>query len=336
MHVLIIGGTRNLGHLLATDLLAAGEQVTVLNRGRTPDELPPAVRRLRADRTDPRQMRLALGGDRFDAVVDTTLYTGPDASAIAELLRDRVGRYVFLGTGQVYLVTVNAPRPSREEDYDRPLLTEPPAGTPDHEAWRYGIEKRDAEDALAAAYASTGFPYVSLRLPMVNGERDHYERIRNYLARLDDGGPILVPEGPALSVRHVYSGDVVRAIRQVLGGAGAVGAAYNISQPETLSLVELLQLLGDIASRPVRLLTVPRAVLESESLLPHCSPFSGRWMSELDNRRSIAALGLSYTPLREYLARIVAHHRALGSPVPAGYAQRPRELAAAQQTEGAR
>jgi nucleoside-diphosphate-sugar epimerase len=324
--ILIIGGTRNLGHLLALDLLESGAEVSVLNRGLTPNALPPDVHRLRADRSVPSELRDTLAPARFDAVVDTTLYNGPDARVIAELLRDRVERYVFLSTGQVYLVTRDAPRPSREEDYDRPLVSEPAPGTPDHDGWRYGVEKRDAEDALHAAFAATGFPYVSLRLPMVNGERDHYDRIRNYLARLDDGGPILVPDAPALPLRHVYSGDVVHAIRLVLDGAGCTGRAYNISQPETLSLDEFLGLLASLAGRQARVLALPRAELEARGLLPHCSPFSGRWMSALDDRRGIAELGMRYTPLAEYLGRIVAHHRANGSPVPTGYATRAVEL----------
>jgi len=38
LDVLIIGGTRNLGHLLSLELLETGHQVTVFNRGQTPDE----------------------------------------------------------------------------------------------------------------------------------------------------------------------------------------------------------------------------------------------------------------------------------------------------------
>lgn len=333
--ILIIGGTRNLGHSLALELLAAGEEVTVLNRGITPDELPPEVRRLRADRSRVSELETALASARFDAVVDTTSYTGDHATVVAELLRDRVERYVFLSTGQVYLVTRDAPRPSREEDYDRPLMAEPPAGTPDHDGWRYGVEKREAEDALDAAFLERGFPVVSLRLPMVNGERDHYDRIRNYLARLDDGGPILVPDAPALPLRHVYAGDVVHAIRLVLDGAGRAGRAYNISQPETLPLEDFVALLARTANRQARVLTLTRAELERRELLPQCSPFSGRWMSALDNARGIRELGMRYTPLAEYLERIVDHHRANGSPSPAGYATRDVELEIAKSQRSA-
>ena len=51
MDILIIGGSRNMGHLLAVELSQSGHRVTVLNRGLTADQLPEAITRLRADRT---------------------------------------------------------------------------------------------------------------------------------------------------------------------------------------------------------------------------------------------------------------------------------------------
>lgn len=95
MDILIIGGTRNLGHLLALRLLETGYRVTILNRGQTPDELPGEVTRLRGDRSDPVQLKQALAGRSFDTVVDTTLYNGPDAQAVARILEGRVGSYIL-------------------------------------------------------------------------------------------------------------------------------------------------------------------------------------------------------------------------------------------------
>ena len=326
MRTLIIGGTRNVGHLLAVDLLQSGVEVTVLNRGFTPDELPSDIKRLRADRTDKSSLRNALGTASFDAVVDTTLYTGDEAQAITEMLRGRVGRYVFLSTGQVYLVRRGAPRPAREEDYAGEMIAEPERGTSEHDDWRYGVEKRDAEDALADAYRHRRFPYISLRLPMVNGERDHYGRIRNYLARLDDGGPIVAPSEGELSVRHVYSGDVVQAIRRAIEVSGIEGEAFNISQNETVTLEEMLAQLAALAGRELRIARAPRSELDARGLLPSCSPFSGRWMSALDNRKSVERLRMRYTPLADYLERIVRDFRMRGSRPPGGYATRQAEL----------
>ena len=79
------------------------------------------------------------------------------------------------------------------------------------------------------------FPYTSLRLPMVNSERDHFHRLYNYILRLKDGGPILAPSTPNYPLRHVYADDVLSARRNsglIESGKGK-GETYNISQDET-------------------------------------------------------------------------------------------------------
>jgi nucleoside-diphosphate-sugar epimerase len=331
MRSLIIGGTRNLGPAIVHALLQQGHQITVVNRGQTRDDLPAEVERLRGDRTDPQQLKKALGGREFDLVIDTTLYTGAEAKAVVEVFTGRVGRYLFLSTGQVYLVRLGAKRPFKEEDYDGDVMEEPPPSDEyTHSNWLYGADKRAAEDVFARAWAETNFPFTSLRLPMVNSERDHYDRIYGYSLRLQDGGPILIPEGDGHPVRHVYGEDVVQAIIRLTEGDLGKGRAYNIGQDETVTLEEFLALLAELMHRPLRIVPVPRRELESRGLLPECSPFSGKWMSSLDNARSKAELGMVYTPLRDYLNKLVRYYQAVPPRQIEGYAQRTKELELAQ------
>jgi nucleoside-diphosphate-sugar epimerase len=326
MDILIIGGTRNLGHFLAYDLLESGHRVTVLNRGKTRDELPEEVERLRADRTNPGQLQEALAGRSFDVVVDTALYNGADAEAIVELLTGRVGRYIFISTGQVYLVREGLERPFSEDDYEGRLMPAPKPNTFSYEEWLYGIEKRQAEDTLSEAWERHQFPFTSLRIPMVNSERDHFNRLYGYILRLKDGGPILVPETPDHPLRHVYVGDVVKAISLLVNADKGIGRAYNISQDETVSLNDFLGMLGEIVGIEPQIVTVKRSLLEANGFLPDCSPFSERWMSELTNERSKAELGMTYTPLRTYLGKLVAYYDTNPPPKPASYRRRHAEM----------
>ncbi|MBC8099614.1 MAG: NAD-dependent epimerase/dehydratase family protein [Armatimonadetes bacterium] len=326
MNTLIIGGTRNIGYYLTLQLLAAGHRVTLLNRGITRDELPPELPRLRCDRTDPHQLRRALSGRAFDVVVDTTLYKGDEAEVIADILNEQVGHYIFLSTGQVYLVRQGLSRPFKEADYNGAIISAPEINTYDYEEYLYGFEKRQAEDALAAAYHAQGFPYTSLRLPMVNGERDTMHRLYGYMLRIKDGGPVLVPDAPNYSLRHVYTQDVVQAIMRVIDhGDAAKGKAYNIAQDETLSLEVFLGMIGDLVGIAPRIIAVERELLVANGFMPDCSPFSDRWMSELDNTLSKQALGMVYTPAATYLAQIIAYYHANPMPIPNGYKRRQSE-----------
>ncbi len=327
MRSLVIGGTRNLGPAIVRRLLQQGYNVTVFNRGLTRDDLPGEVERLKGDRADPQHLKSAVAGREFDLVIDTTLYTGAEAKAVVEVFTGRVGRYLFLSTGQVYLVRLGVKRPFKEEDYDGPVMDEPPQSDEyAHGNWLYGADKRAAEDVFTRAWEETKFPFTSLRLPMVNSERDHYDRVYGYYLRLQDGGPILVPEGEGLPVRHVYGEDVVQAIMRLADGDLGKGRAYNIGQDETVTLAQFLAMLAELSHRPLRIVSVPRAELENHGLLPDCSPFSGKWMSSLDNARSKAELGMIYTPMRNYLKKLIDFYLSSVPREMEGYVQRPREL----------
>ena len=335
MRSLVIGGTRNLGPTLVQALLARGDAVTVLNRGLTPGAVPPGIERLAADRSDEPQLRAALQHRDFDLVVDTTLYTGPDAATIARLLAGRAGRYVWWSTGQVYLVRAGASRPFREADYDGPELAEPgPPHTLDHRNWVYGVGKRRAEDVLREAWRADRFPAVSLRMPMIASERDHYTRIAGYVKRILDRGPILVTAEPAWPIRHVYGGDVIRATLRA-AAADVAGRAFNIGQDETLELPEMLAALaGLLHTPPPALVALPRQRLEDEGLLPSCSPFSDPWMSSLDNALSKAQLDMRYTSVEQYLPWCVDAALALRDEQVVGYERRAEELQAARRLGG--
>lgn len=326
MNILVIGGTRNLGHLLVHQLVTLGHRVTVFNRGLTRDELPDEVERLRGDRTKKNQLARAIDGKTFDIVVDNALYKKEEAEDIAALLKGRVGQYIFLSSGQVYLVREGAPRPFKEDDYEGRLMPAPKPNTFGYEEWLYGMDKRHVEDTLRKAWETNHFPYTSLRLPMVNSERDHFSRFYNYMLRLGDGNPILAPSTPNFPLRHIYGGDVIRAILLLIETGKGKGEVYNISQDETLSLEEFLGIAGDIMGVPAHLVRLKRDLLEANGFLPDCSPFSERWMSELDNTRSKADLGMTYTPTRDYLEQIIRCFEENPPSVPRSYLRRRSEL----------
>ena len=332
-NTLILGGTRNLGHVTALSLLDAGHDVTVLNRGQTVDDLPPEVQRVRADRNDDASMRAAIGDASFDLVLDTTTYTERDARQAVSLFEGRAARYVFISSGQVYLVREDLPRPYRESDYFGPVMTSPPADSPDYSSWLYGIDKRLAEQIFLDAASASRFPVITLRLPMVASERDHYGRIQGYVARLMDGGPLIIPAEAGLPLRHVYVNDVARLITRLVDRQVQPGTAYNVSYGESLSLDSFLELLASITGSESQVLRIEHAILEQRGLLPDCSPFSGRWMSELDNSLSVAELDAEYIPPAEYLPSIVDDYRRrwiTSGMIPDSYRQRNAELETSQ------
>lgn len=330
MDILLIGGTRNIGHHLAVALTERGHRVTTFNRGHTRDELGDRVERLHGDRTDPEQLARGLGRQSFDACVDTIAMRGGDTRAAVEILEGRVGHYVHFSTGQVYLVRDGCPAPAREEDYEGRLVESPPRDSWEITEWRYGIEKRECEDLLAAAWTTRRFPGTRLRLPMIHGERDHYGRIHGYVRRLLDGGPLLVPLETGPRLRHIHQADVVTAVLRLLEEGTGKGQAYNLAQRDLWALERFLDLLGRLLGVEPCVARRPRAELETAGLFPACSPLSNPWMSVLDNRRASEELGLTFREFEDYLPELVERFRDPDLEPPPAYArQREREKALA-------
>jgi nucleoside-diphosphate-sugar epimerase len=320
--VLVIGGNRFVGQELTFRLLAAGHRVTLLNRGNRPDVFGARVERLRADRST-EAFDAALAGLTFDAVFDFALFTGDEARRAARVLEGRCGHYVMISTGQVYLVREGYQWPAREEDYEGPLLPRPTEAYALDE-WRYGVDKREAEEALFQSRLLV----TAVRLPMVHGPGDYYRRFESVLWRLLDGGPVLVARGEA-PARHVFARPVARALAALIGNPRSQGRAYNFSQDDTPTVLGLVREVGRALGMLPELISVSDAELQSAGLTAvEACPFSGTWMSCLDSTRARVELGFTHEPLAQLLPSTVeallAHFPATPPP---SYAKRGAELA---------
>ena len=259
------------------------------------------------------------------------MFRSSEAKDILNIFQNNVGQYIFISTGQVYLVREGIERPFREDDYDGRLMPAPKQNTFAHEEWNYGMQKRETEDTLRDAWKQSQFPYTILRLPMVNSGRDQFNRFYNYYLRLQDGGQILVPETPNYRLNHVYAQDVVNTIYHLISTGQGIGRAYNIAQDESITLDDFLSIIGNIMDLRPQIMRLKRSELEANGFLPDCSPFSERWMSELDNTRSKEELGITYTPLETYLAELVKYYKTHNVPEPLTYRRRHVELKFAKQ-----
>jgi nucleoside-diphosphate-sugar epimerase len=334
MKTLLVGGTGFIGGHACRALKGAGHDVSVLSRGRRP--VPPGVEHLRADRRDPAELGHLLEGRRFDFTVDLTAYDAADVERLLLIPYAALGRYVLISTGQVYLVTQNAPVPAAEEASERPLCAEPAPGTRDHAEWSYGMGKRRAEGALLALRDMHGVRAVILRLPIVQGEGDGSLRLWAYLERLLDGGPIVLPEGGIRPVRHVYAGDVAAALVRLAQGPWPKQRVYNLAQPEIVTLREWLARIAREAGCEPRVVDATWEEIAAAGLDPGFSPYGGRWSSVPDPARA-AEWGFMGTRLDDYLPRVVRWHlEHRPSASHPGYAERAKELALAARLPAAR
>ncbi|WP_369233169.1 NAD-dependent epimerase/dehydratase family protein [Streptomyces sp. R21] len=292
--VLVIGGNRYFGKRLITRLLAAGDRVTVLNRG---SSAPPAgTVHLVADRNDGNSLEKALGSRTFDVVVDQVLYTPRQAEIARRVFAGRTGRYVMTSTVEVYEYENTASGDLVREDAVDPHTVavdlELPWEDPEFLDAHYGEGKRQAEAVLAADPA---FPYVAVRVAHVLGGADDFTgRVDHYVSRIRSGEPIAVP-----AVNHPATYIHVEEIADFLvwaAGADFTGPV-NAASHGRLSTEELCQA---VAAHLPGGRTVFRSVEVGE-----VSPFSFTRSYGMDNSRA-TKLGFTFGEARDWLPRAVA------------------------------
>lgn len=100
LKILILGGTGLTGPYQVRYALERGHTVTVFNRGRRNDRLPPGVTQLIGDRNK-HETNVLRGGD-WDAVIDNPVSLPFWVRDAAQVLKDHTKQYVFISTISVY------------------------------------------------------------------------------------------------------------------------------------------------------------------------------------------------------------------------------------------
>ncbi|MFC4452860.1 NAD-dependent epimerase/dehydratase family protein [Deinococcus sonorensis] len=300
MNLLVLGGSRFVGKHIVLQALERGHSVTTFTRGRTPDDLPAAVRRLHGDRNE----GLTIPGDeRWDACIDVSGYLPRAVRASAEALRDRVGRYLFISTVSVY-----APGERAVTTEDSPVIELDDPTSEDIQA-HYGGLKVLCERAVDAIYGERA---THVRPHVVAGPDDPTERFTYWPEALAAGGPVLAPGDGQDPVQYVDARDlgafVVTLLEQDRGGAYNGVAA---SRPWRAFLAEVAEGVG--ATPDLR--WTPAEELERRGLgwaeLPLYVPQAqdDTALMRVDTARSQAA-GLRERPLAETAADTLAWSRA--------------------------
>ncbi|MFT3706376.1 MAG: epimerase [Archangium sp.] len=291
MRVLIIGGNRFLGVELTAQLLARGDDVALLNRGTLIDPFGARVRRFTADRGTDAFDKILSREDGFDAVVDFALFDGEHARRTTRVLAGKVKHYVAISTGQVYLV--RTPRPAsfvKESDYDGAVMSAPPSEA-ERDDWKYGIEKRDAEDGLRAS----DLPFTVFRIPMVHGPRDHKQRLERVFWKLVDRKPIVLRDASA-SVRHVFSGAITRTLTNVITRP-PTRRAWNLAWDEKLTAAQFIE------RAAAQLGVTPNIEIDPSANTDACF-LNSRWMSALDPSDARNHLGFAHEAMDRWLPGI--------------------------------
>ena len=232
--LLVVGGTGAISRSCVAEALDQGMAVTVLNRGRSSRvrPLPASVEVLTGDVTDPASVERALGGRRFDSVVNFLCYGAQDAAENVRLFADRTAHYVHISSASVY----HRPLPKG------PVGESTFAHNPDH---AYMRDKVEAERGFLAAFAEQGFPVTIVRpahtydeaiAPLAGGW--------TVIDRIERGAPVVVHGDGTSLWTYTHAADLAVGLVGLLGRPSAFGEAFHITSDDTLSWNQIYRAVG--------------------------------------------------------------------------------------------
>ncbi len=252
--VLIIGGTGVISTACSHRAVEQGLDVTLLNRGTTTDRpIPPEARVLTVDVRDAAAVREAVGGEDFDVVVDFLAFTTDHVQADLDLLRGRVGQYVFISSASAYQTP-----PAR-----LPVLESTPLRNP---YWQYSRDKIACEDLLVAAYREEGFPATIVR-PSHTYDRTSVPFDGGWTAieRMRRGAPLVVHGDGTSLWTLTHSTDFAVPFVGLLANPRAIGDSFHITSDEALPWDQIAEALAEAAGVRPRIVHVPSdAVLAAD------------------------------------------------------------------------
>ena len=233
MNIVVLGGTHFIGRHIVEALLNGGHRVSVFSRGKSPDALPDHVERLRGDRNDGAAGLRALEGRSWDACVDVSGYTPKQVRPSAELLKDRVGQYVFVSTVSVYEDFGDTPVVETHR-----LLPEAAEDVTEITGETYGQLKVTCERIVGDVY---GTRCTILRPQIVAGPFDPTGRHTYWVQRATQGGEMLVPGDGTDFVQLIDARDIARFTARAI--EHGVSGIFNMSGPR-LTWASFVSMLG--------------------------------------------------------------------------------------------
>lgn len=247
--VLFIGGTGIISSGCAPAALAAGYELTLLNRGQSHRPIPDGAEIITANYHDDADLDSALQGRYFDVIVNWIAYTPDQVRRDIASFSGKTGQYIFISSASAY---------------HKPVLTLPiTESTPLHNPfWEYSRNKAACERVLMDAYMNDGFPATIVR-PSHTYDQTLIPLRGGFTAvqRMMQGKPVIVHgDGTSLWVLTHHT-DFAVGFTGLLANPRAVGEAFHITSDDTLTWNQIAEMLAAAAGVEAKIVHVPSDVI---------------------------------------------------------------------------
>ncbi len=298
MRILIVGGTSFVGRAVAWAALNTGHDVTVINRGETPTDLPSSVTRLIGDRHGDMS---ALAGLTFDVTVDAIAYRPLDVDVLAEALGDRGGHHIQISSVSAY---EEPPVEGATEETATLINDATLARDAEVTAETYGPLKAACE---RAAQEHFGDQLTIVRPTFVIGSHDATLRFPYWVDRLRIGGNVAVPGPRDNALQYIDARDLGEFV-VVLASNSTLGAFHAAGPYPAGRFFETIQAVSEqISPVDTRLVEISPRHIKShhlESRFPLWSGSTNETVMAVNPAKAVAA-GLTFRELSESVDDVI-------------------------------
>ncbi len=247
LKILFIGGTGKISTAVSQQVLDAGHELYLLNRGFQAKN-PPGSHSLTVDINDAKAAQAALQNLHFDTVVDWIAFTPEHIERDLALFKDRTKQLIFISSASVY-----------QKPPAHYLTTEStPLCNP---FWDYSRNKIACEERLLRAYREEHFPITIVRPTFTY---DHYFPVAiggfgcyTLADRLKKGKPIIVHGDGSSLWTMTHAEDFGRGFIGLLGNGQAIGHAFHITSDEVLTWNQIYQTIAEALGVEANLVHIP-------------------------------------------------------------------------------
>ena len=259
MRVLFIGGTGLISSACSEAVLAGGDELWLLNRGRHAGS-PAGVKLLQGDAHDDRELAKLVDGKDWDVVVDWVAYVPADVARDVGAFHGNTGQYIFISSASAY-----------QKPPAHWFVTESTPLSNPH--WQYSRDKIACEELLAGAYRDEGFPSTVVRPSLTYGNLviplsvNSWTKSYTAVDRMRRGLPVIV-QGDGLSLWTItHNTDFAKGLVGLLGHRGSIGHAFHITSDEALTWDQIYRATAEAAG-----VRSPRLVHIATDFISACLP----------------------------------------------------------------
>lgn len=258
MKVLFIGGTGTISMAISKQLVEAGHELYLINRGNRNDGLPQGVFSIVADITDEEKVRELLGDMTFDVAADFIAFGPEQLARDYRLLKNRCAQFIYISSASAYQKPLSNFR-----------ITE---GTPlSNPYWEYSRNKIAGEEYVMKLYREEGFPVTIVRpshtydersVPLgVHGRKGSYQVIKRMLM----GKPVIIHGDGTSLWTMTHSSDFARAFIGLMGNIHAIGEAVQITTDESVTWNQAYEAIARALGVPLIAIHVSSEFLDAAS-----------------------------------------------------------------------